>query len=838
MPEYLAPGVYVEEIDSGPKPIEGVSTSTAGMVGATEMGPIDGLPRLVTSFSDFQRLYGGFLPEIPWGNTRFLAYAVQGFFQNGGQRLFLQRVVGQNAAASSRDLLDGVSLLGSDFLLTRLAEDMDEDRNEAALISSRGVQAGTNLTFVQRVGAGEQQEVAVVDTVDGNRVTLVAPTGFRFTRSAVILIDPPAAFGGAATTLRLSAANPGAWGDRLRVQSTPSSRTSTRLLGIDLSTRLARQNVPLTLATIVQGDTNATLGAGEVANLREGDELRFDNSVGTENRQIRLGPGPDQVEFDDPLTLDYTIGANTVELLTPVALRVNAPTANVTVAIDVTPGFQQNDQIIIGEDGGAVTGTISAAPPVTNDSLSITLDQPFPSNRDLMSGTRLRLLNAGRGGDTVRIAGARNLYVGGAVELENASDQRIYATVLAVNSDEVQLSENVPASYLEGDAVRTCEFDLRVQFTRTNQVTGREEVVRDENHRLLSFAAGATNNVISRVNEDSALVRAEDLGSGNPSPFNFPTTIDRNNFTSFMFLENGDDGDPPLPRHYRGTDNGPGARTGIPALEDIDVVSIIAAPGIFDVSVQGVLIEQCERLKDRFAVLDGPTDADIQEIQEHRGNYDTRYAAIYHPWITLRDPLDDIERNVPPSGHMIGVYARTDIERGVHKAPANEVIRGIIRLEQVLNKREQDILNPSPVNINVLRDFRERGLGLRVWGARVITSDTEWKYVNVRRLFIFLEESIDQGTQWAVFEPNDDRLWAQIIQAVSAFLTNVWRDGALFGRTAEEAFFVKCDRTTMTQDDIDNGRLIMIIGVAPVKPAEFVIIRIGQFAGGSEVSEQ
>ena len=176
---------------------------------------------------------------------------------------------------------------------------------------------------------------------------------------------------------------------------------------------------------------------------------------------------------------------------------------------------------------------------------------------------------------------------------------------------------------------------------------------------------------------------------------------------------------------------------------------------------------------------------------------------------------------------MLGIYARTDIERGVHKAPANEVVRGIIGLQRLLNKSEHDILNPYPVNINVIRDFRNDSRGIRVYGGRVITSDSDWKYVNVRRLLIFIEASINRGLQWVVFEPNAEPLWARVRRSITNFLTLVWRNGALEGTKVEEAFFVKCDRTTMTQTDIDSGRLICVVGVAPVKPAEFVIVRIG-----------
>ena len=205
----------------------------------------------------------------------------------------------------------------------------------------------------------------------------------------------------------------------------------------------------------------------------------------------------------------------------------------------------------------------------------------------------------------------------------------------------------------------------------------------------------------------------------------------------------------------------------------------------------------------------------------------------------MRDPFPLNLANVenvflPPSGHVVGIYARTDIERGVHKAPANEVVRGILGLQRVLNKEQQDILNPYPVNINVIRDFRDNNRGIRVWGGRVITSDSDMKYVNVRRLLIFIENSIDRGLQWVVFEPNAEPLWARVRRTISDFLTVVWRNGALEGVKKEEAFFVKCDRTTMTQTDIDSGRLIVVIGVAPVKPAEFVIIRIGLFTAHAD----
>jgi len=246
------------------------------------------------------------------------------------------------------------------------------------------------------------------------------------------------------------------------------------------------------------------------------------------------------------------------------------------------------------------------------------------------------------------------------------------------------------------------------------------------------------------------------------------------------------------------------------------------------------LVSHCETLRDRFAILAEQTDgADLNQTQQPR---DSSYAAIYYPRVRVPAPhLRDGNVLVPPQGHLAGIYGRVDREHGVHRAPANQVVQGLSStdpssglepLSHILGKAEQDVLGPR--GINVLRDFPSSGRGIRVWGARTISADSDWKYVNVRRLFIFLEQSIGQGLQWVVFEPNSEQTWIRVRQSVMNFLRTVWRNGALMGFAEDQAFFVRCDRTTMTQDDIDNGRLICLIGVAPVKPAEFVIFQITQ----------
>ncbi|MFE0690781.1 phage tail sheath family protein, partial [Streptomyces xiamenensis] len=244
------------------------------------------------------------------------------------------------------------------------------------------------------------------------------------------------------------------------------------------------------------------------------------------------------------------------------------------------------------------------------------------------------------------------------------------------------------------------------------------------------------------------------------------------------------------------------------------------------------LIAHCEAMGDRVAILDALPGLSPQQVKTWRTEttgFDSKYAALYYPWIKVLDLGQGRNVFVPPSGHIAGVWARNDDSRGVHKAPANEVIRGAVALQTQLTKGEQDLLNP--VGVNCVRFFA--GRGIRVWGARTLSSDPAWRYLNVRRLFNYLEESILAGTQWVVFEPNDDALWARVRRTIQAFLTNEWRKGALFGLTPDDAFYVKCDRETNPPESIDAGQVICEVGVAPVKPAEFVVFRLAQLSGGS-----
>ncbi len=283
---------------------------------------------------------------------------------------------------------------------------------------------------------------------------------------------------------------------------------------------------------------------------------------------------------------------------------------------------------------------------------------------------------------------------------------------------------------------------------------------------------------------------------------------------------------------FIGKDRGPGTRTGLKAFEDIEEINVVCAPGQTDPAVQDAVLSHCENMRYRFAILDCPETIEKGGVDKLPKPRDSKYGAYYFPWVEVYDP---VKGNIyqPPSGYMAGVYARTDGERGVHKAPANELVRGALGLKYTITRGEQDILNPK--GINCIRDFPNRGI--RVWGARTVSSDASWRYVNVRRLFNMVEQSIELGTQWVVFEPNDHRLWKRVTRDISAFLLRLWRQGALFGKTPEEAFYIKCDEETNPPEVVDAGQLIVEIGMCPVKPAEFVIFRIGQMPAGGDVSE-
>jgi uncharacterized protein len=346
------------------------------------------------------------------------------------------------------------------------------------------------------------------------------------------------------------------------------------------------------------------------------------------------------------------------------------------------------------------------------------------------------------------------------------------------------------------------------------------------------------NNVVTTINQQSQLIRIEETRG---------SVADRRPTIGTVTLER-----PPsehiVPRadDYVGS---PAARTGFGGLETIDGITMVCVPdlmaayaaGALDAdavqAVQSAMIAHCELMGDRMAILDPLPDLSPQDVHEWRVNtvgYDSKFAALYYPWIKVFDPNEGAPKLIPPSGHMAGVWARNDATRGVHKAPANEVVRGVIGLGSAITRGEHDLLNP--VGINCVRAFP--GRGIRIWGARTLSSDPAWRYINVRRLYNYVESSLQNGTQWVVFEPNDKDLWERLIRTIRSFLYRVWLDGGLFGDTVDSAYYVKCDDETNPSETIEAGQLVCEIGMAVVKPAEFVVFRLAQLpTGQSAINE-
>jgi phage tail sheath protein FI len=763
MPQYRSPGVYVEEIDAGPKPIEGVSTSICGAVGMTKRGPTSGKPVLCTSFLEFTRTFGGYWEKPPnkiidqvafdrWSKNTDGGYwwqfplAVKAFFDNGGEQIYVKRVFHQDLQTPANSAVSSKAAAGRG-LASRVAQDAASGTKNLKLAHLIGIGAG--LTPVDVVNGETRQPLPggpfTVQTIESgtNFVTLDKPVGADVKASRgdfleVFKIAP------AATTLSFEANSTGVWGDDLSVQVEP-------MVGNTLS-----------------------------------------------------------------LLVDPVVGQDPAAVMTVSAVAPNTPNpGESTLTVDAVTGFPGGDLA----DGQRI---------VINGSEYVVSGLNKPNKTFVIGGTasvednvrRPRGANSQAHPDTLNVWGASALYKDAIVELTAPDLTKEILKVSDITGQVVTFSANPAGAYLEGNKLRVIEARVTISYDpKVGDAT-------DEVFENLSFAKAEANYILTEINGSSRLVT---LPAAQAIPI--PTSLTQlkdlpaTEIGKGAKFQNGNDKlDKLTSDDFVGVDRGSGKRTGIQALEDITDASIVIVPGMWSPVIQSALITHCETLKSRFAILDPKPKLGIQEIQEFRAPFDTKYAALYYPWVVVRDPSVSENVEMAPSGHMAGLYARVDNERGVHKAPANEVIRGIQKLADDVTKREQDLLNPK--NINALRYFP--GRGNRVWGARVVTSDAAWKYINVRRLFIYVEQSIDVGTQWVVFEPNDEPLWARVRQTITNFLTTVWRSGALQGGKAEEAFFVKCDYSTMTQDDIDNGRLICLIGIAPVKPAEFVIFRIQQ----------
>ncbi len=442
-------------------------------------------------------------------------------------------------------------------------------------------------------------------------------------------------------------------------------------------------------------------------------------------------------------------------------------------------------------------------------------------------------LNGGGQAYIVRIGGAPGTGAPGAAraELPSAASPGTVAYVATVKDPAVRGEVTVEVADAAAEGAPEDSFRLVVRGA------GREEVFEPVTTRR-----GRTN-VVTQVNAASVLIELAEA----PAAAHGAAPTDRRPANVVISLAPAERTGAELavkPTDYVGSS---ADRTGFGGLEAVDTVTMVAVPDLMAAylagridrdgvrAVQTAMIAHCELMGDRMAILDPLPDLNPQQVREWRMNeagYDSKFAALYWPWLKVMGP-DGRTMAIPPSGHLAGIWARNDATRGVHKAPANEVVRGAIGVGLALTSAEQDNLNP--VGVNCIRAFP--GRGIRVWGARTLSSDPSWRYINVRRLYNYVESSVRLGTQWVVFEPNDKTLWERVIRTLRSFLFTVWQDGALFGDTMEQAFYVKCDDETNPSESIEIGRLVCEVGMAVVKPAEFVVFRLAQLPTGSALSE-
>ncbi len=458
--------------------------------------------------------------------------------------------------------------------------------------------------------------------------------------------------------------------------------------------------------------------------------------------------------------------------------------------------------------------------------------------------------------ENLKISAANEGICGNRIVLEFTESTKKKMQLLEKKSDRVYVAKST-AGFEEGSLVKAGDEYNRIITIFDQEITFEQEFVQDvadpglvpekvlylaelevqaryqdevEVFPELSLYPASRNEISVRM-KSSEMVRLE-IAPGWQTELKNPVTQLLGEDGPVVVLSGGRDGtmEQVNAGTFIGEDLGPGARTGIQAFLENNIVSIMAVPGITMPDVMVSLVAHCENTGSRFAVLDMPQDlSDPKPLLEYRELIDSTYAAMYHPWIQCFDRTTQKAGYFPPSGAVLGVYSRTDIDRGVHKAPANETV-SCSGLQIHYTKGEQDILNPEGVNL--IRALP--GQGIRIWGARTASSNASFRYVNIRRLFIFVEESIKANTNWVVFEPNDTALWNRVRQSVSGFLNTMWRNGMFAGATPEESYFVDIGPSTMTEDDIRNGRLICNIGIAPSRPAEFVIFRVTQHTADAE----
>ena len=882
MPEYLAPGVFVEETSFRSKSIEGVSTSTTAFVGLTRRGPVAGPnnpPELLTSLGDFERLYGGSGDliytvdaggERTAGGVNHIAHAVRAYFNEGGARLFVARVVPRDGngdpsggVAVSRHLHGGQALSavlsnGARFEArirgavgngTVRFQEVETSTTIADLASAtpgtvvihRPTPAGSGTLFRKIAPEWHNEADATVVPTDTGAFATVAEeprtaAAVATATDGTLVIHHGAAAGTPPVLLRRVS---GAWRDSADavVAALPTTGTFGEVTESPVAFASLAGIAPGTLVI------HRPPGAGALPILFRRMEPAWRNAAETFTGALpstgTLGILTVNVRMSDTEGHTAAFDGLSYDPAHPggIALAISsARAAELDLFAFFNPGTANGIQLRTAIVGlGEVNGMreLTLAGGQTPAAQTSRFCSRFPG-----SGGNGRILFS-ESATPIRAESLGQLPVGSIVQ--RTIDGPPVARTRFRRTATGWVDEVAAAAVIAPIPAGTGRLELLTLNATTvdaDGYSGTLDGVHYDNAHPRSLRAIFPEEPASRGEQQSQLYWFD--GADTLTGFDIRNGIlglprDRSSGARVLRLLGGTEGLPGDPTHWDD------AFSAILAIDDVSIVAspghTALPPGLND-AVRLALISHAEtRGSYRIAVLDVPGDFTPMDAAEYKGAIDSKYAALYYPWVVVPNPEfnpNDInsptELAMPPSGFVCGIYARSDIERGVWKAPANEVVRSALRFERQVVNGEQELLNPA--GVNCLRYFA--GRGFRVWGARTTSSDPEWKYVNIRRYFNYLEHSIDRSTQWAVFEPNGERLWANVVETVKSFLYNEWVSGALLGTTQEQAFFVRCDRSTITQNDLDNGRLICLIGVAAIKPAEFVIFRIGQKTADSK----
>lgn len=803
-PQYDHPGVYIEEV-TGPGVIAGVGTSTAGFVGAALAGPL-GEARRITTFDDFVRMYGGTREGRPWpylylgALPSYLAFAVEGFFRNGGAQCFVVRI---GTAAAAR--LAVRNQKPEDAFVVRALEE-----GSAGNALRVAVEPAANLALATgsaALTAPPDGRTLSVDNAAPLRVgDTISPVSTPTKRAEITAI--------AGQTLTLDAAftgTPPATGERVRIADVPNNGAEPFRL-VSTEGLVAGATVLVNGASADRGIIDSVDAQGGFVTFRGGAPKKLDTTTATPPflAAVRtLAVGSAAVSSSGDVTNSRGETVTKLTLASAAATDPFRPGDTVTCDGTNTAVIDHIDgrDLILAGKLTAPTGTVKLA---------------------LRPGQRTFRVDRGVGlspGSTLRLAGGERVVVASAT----ASGLVTIQPSPAVTATTYDLSVGAANAPL----VASEEFRLVVSSTGGGASERIEGLSLHPSHPRFVLNRGV-------VGSDWIEVVAPALPPTAPAP---PAAlVDFTGFANPQPLAGGLDDQP---QNLTAADY----QAGLDVLRDVDDVSVVVIPDAAGHAerrtIQQAQIDHCLSAADRFAILDSapgapPYGPGSVEEQRTQVTADRGYAALYYPWLLTRDPTSSGPQPrtllIPPSGSIAGVYARTDQERGVHKAPANTDVRGVLGLEQQLSDRLQGPLNLE--GVNVLRIFPGNAQVI-VWGARTTVQPdvTDWLYVNVRRLLLYIEESIQEGIRWAVFEGNDIALWQQLKRSIGAFLTSVWKAGGLFGDTAQDAFRVRIDEGLNPPSERALGRLHIEIKVAPVRPAEFIVVRIGLWDGGGDVSE-